>query len=216
MDQSNNIVVIPNGANQQLPDDSLLNFYENIEERIFWISDEINIYSLNLIHYILKWNREDAEIPVEQRKPIKLLFFSPGGEIVVNYAIIDVIKLSKTPIIGINIGECASAAAYIFLSCHERYMLPHSYFLFHQGSGVLGGTYAEICAQMEDYAKQVTELADFMMKHTNYSEEEIEEKIVNEWYIRKDEAVEKGVCDRVITDISSLLQEAHDGIYWLY
>lgn len=206
MDVANLGIIIPRGVeNLQLPDDSLLNFYEGLEHRVFWVSDEINVYSLNLIHYIMKWNQEDLGIPVEKRKPIKLLFFSPGGDIDANYAIIDTIKLSKTPIVGINIGQCASAAAFIFLSCHQRYMLSHSYFLFHQGSGQLSGTFAEIYAQMEDYQAQVEELASFMAKHTLYTEEEIAEKIVNEWYIRKDEAIEKGVCQKVIDNIDELV-----------
>jgi ATP-dependent Clp protease, protease subunit len=206
MDVANLGIIIPRGVeNLQLPDDSLLNFYEGLERRIFWVNDEINVYSLNLIHYIMKWNQEDLGIPVEKRKPIKLLFFSPGGDIDANYAIIDTIKLSKTPIVGINIGQCASAAAFIFLSCHQRYMLSHSYFLFHQGSGQLSGTFAEIYAQMEDYQAQVEELASFMAKHTLYTEEEIAEKIVNEWYIRKDEAIEKGVCQKVIDNIDELV-----------
>lgn len=206
MDVANLGIIIPRGVeNLQLPDDSLLNFYEGLEHRVFWVSDEINVYSLNLIHYIMKWNQEDLGIPVEKRKPIKLLFFSPGGDIDANYAIIDTIKLSKTPIVGINIGQCASAAAFIFLSCHQRYMLSHSYFLFHQGSGQLSGTFAEIYAQMEDYQAQVEELASFMAKHTLYTEEEIAEKIVNEWYIRKDEAIEKGICQKVIDNIDELV-----------
>lgn len=206
MDVANLGIIIPRGVeNLQLPDDSLLNFYEGLERRVFWVNDEINVYSLNLIHYIMKWNQEDLGIPVEKRKPIKLLFFSPGGDIDANYAIIDTIKLSKTPIVGINIGQCASAAAFIFLSCHQRYMLSHSYFLFHQGSGQLSGTFAEIYAQMEDYQAQVEELASFMAKHTLYTEEEIAEKIVNEWYIRKDEAIEKGVCQKVIDNIDELV-----------
>ena len=84
-------------------------------------------------------------------------------------------------------------------------MLSHSYFLFHQGSGQLSGTFAEIYAQMEDYQAQVEELASFMAKHTLYTEEEIAEKIVNEWYIRKDEAIEKGVCQKVIDNIDELV-----------
>lgn len=206
MEATNLGIIIPKGVeNLQLPDDSLLNFYERLEERVFWINDEINIYSLNLIHYIIKWNREDKDLPIEQRKPIKLFFFSPGGDIDTNYAIIDTIKLSKTPIIGVNIGQCASAAAFIFLSCHQRYMLSHSYFLFHQGSGQLTGSFGEIYAQMEDYQAQVEELANFMAAHTKYTAEEIAKKIVGEWYIRKDEAIEKGVCQKVIDNIDELI-----------
>ena len=116
METTNLGIIIPREVeNLHLPDDSLLNFYEGLEERVFWINDEINIYSLNLIHYIMKWNKEDKDLPIEQRKPIKLFFFSPGGDIDTNYAIIDTIKLSKTPVVGVNIGQCASAAAFIYL-----------------------------------------------------------------------------------------------------
>ena len=196
------IVVIPETANLQLPDDSLLNFYEDIDNRIFWVNDEINIYTLNLIHYILKWNREDASIPIEARKPIKLLFFSPGGDLDMNYAIIDTIKLSQTPIVGINLGMCASAAAYIFLSCHKRLMMPHAYFLFHQGSGNLSGTFEQIISQVEDYQDQVNELAEIIKGATTYSVEDINEKINSEWYVRQEEALNKGVVHKVISDIS--------------
>ena len=203
-DNKSPIVVIPESANLQLPDDSLLNFYEDIDNRIFWINDEINIYSLNLIHYILKWNREDAAIPLAERKPIKLLFFSPGGDLDVNYAIIDTIKLSKTPVIGINIGMCASAAAYIFLACHKRLMMPHAYFLFHQGSGTFSGTFDQIMAQVEDYQDQVEELGKIISETTSFTEDEIQEKIVGEWYVRQEEALQKGVVNGIISDLSEV------------
>jgi hypothetical protein len=57
---------------------------------------------------------------------------------------------------------------------------------------------------MEDYQQQVEELATFVLAHTNYTEEAIAEKIVGEWYIRKDEALENGVVHGVINDISML------------
>lgn len=200
-------VIIPRGLeNLQLPDSDLLNYYIDLDKRQFWVDSEIDNYSLELVKYILRWNEEDKMLPPEQRKPIRIFFFSPGGDLDVNYALIDTISMSKTPIIGINVGQCASAAAFIYLSCHKRYMLPHAYFLFHQGGGVLSGTYAEIYAQMLDYQEQVEELANFMEKYTKYDKKEIEEKIPGEWYVRRDEAVKKGVCDKVISDISEMEQ----------
>ena len=132
MSDNLSILIPENIANYQLPDDSLLSFYQNLEERILWVSDEINVYSLELINHILRWNREDKGLACEERKPIRLLFFSPGGDIDVYQALYDIMKMSKTPVIGINISQCCSAAAYIFLACHKRYMLPHAYFLYHQ------------------------------------------------------------------------------------
>lgn len=198
-------IIIPKAVeNAQLPDPELRNYYVDLEKRIFWLDEEVTPYLLELVKYIIRWNKEDANKPVKKRKPIRIFFFSPGGDLDINYALIDTIKMSKTPIYGINIGQCASAAAYIFLSCHKRYMLPHAYFILHQGSGTLSGTFEQICAQMEDYQKQIEELASFVLAHTSYTEEAVAEKIVGEWYIRKDEALENGVVHEVITDISSL------------
>lgn len=200
-------IIIPKAVeNCQLPDPELRNYYVDLENRIFWLDEEVTPFLLELIKYIVRWNADDEKwnVPVEDRKPIRIYFFSPGGDLDINYALIDTIKMSKTPIIGINIGQCASAAAYIFLSCHKRYMLPHAYFIFHQGSGTISGTFEQICAQMEDYQNQVEELSGFMLEHTTYSEEEVANKIVGEWYVRKDEAIEKGVAHKVINDISML------------
>ena len=201
-------VTIPKSLeNLQLPSPELLTYYEELEDRVFWIDDEVTDYSLELGRKILQWNREDEKnnVKIEDRRPIKILFFSPGGDLDVNNTLIDVIKLSKTPVWGINMGRCASAAAFIYLSCHKRFMLPQGYFLFHQGSGTFSGTFQEVCAQIEDYQTSIEQLMDFMLKNTSYKKEEIENKIIGEWYVRKDEAVEKGVCDEVISDISVLL-----------
>lgn len=199
-----NIILPKDVANMQLPDPELRNFYVDLDNRTFWLDEEVTPFLLELVKYIVRWNAEDACTPVEKRKSIRIFFFSPGGDLDINYALIDTIKMSKTPIIGINIGQCASAAAYIFLSCHKRYMLPHAYFILHQGSGTLSGTFEQICAQMEDYQKQVEELASFVLEHTTYTEEAVAEKIVGEWYIRKDEALENGVVHDIVTDVSML------------
>lgn len=201
-----NIIIPKEIANQQLPDPELRNYYVDLENRIFWLDEEVTPYLLELIKHIIRWNAEDERqnVPVEDRLPIRIFFFSPGGDLDINYSLIDTIKMSKTPIIGINIGQCASAAAYIFLSCHKRYMLPHAYFILHQGSGTLSGTFEQICAQMRDYQEQVEELASFVLEHTSYTEEAVDEKIVGEWYIRKDEALENGVVHGIVDNISML------------
>ena len=45
----------------------------------------------------------------------------------------------------------------------------------------------------------------FMLEHTKYTEDELAEKIVGEWYIYPDEAIEKGVCDEIVKDMSILV-----------
>lgn len=201
----NIVVSIPERANTTIPDPSLLWYYEDLEDRVYQLIGEVDEGLLDFSRHVIRWNREDKGKPVEERKPIKLFFFSPGGSLDINYSVIDIIRLSKTPIIGINMGVCCSAAAYIYLACHKRYMLPHSYFVFHQGSSQMSGTYGEVVAIMTDYQNQVAELSSFMEERTTYTSEEITDNIVTEWYVREEEALEKGVCHEVIEDIEVLL-----------
>ena len=193
--------------NMNLPNPELLTYYSDLEKRIIWLEEEVTECTLEFVRKIIEWNREDEMNGLEpkDRKPIKIFFFSPGGDLDVNYALIDTIRLSKTPVYGINIGRCCSAAAYIYLSCHHRYMMNHSYFVFHQGSSQLSGSYNEVVAIMNDYQGQVAELSNLMKERTLYTEEEIMDNIVTEWYVRKEEALEKGVCHEIINEISVLL-----------
>lgn len=61
--------------NLQLPDPSLLTFYNNLEERTIWMDFEVDVEFLEFARYIINWNREDKNKPIEERKPIKLMFF---------------------------------------------------------------------------------------------------------------------------------------------
>lgn len=199
-------VSIPQAANYSLPDDSLLAFYNDLEERIYWIDEQINSYTLNLIHYIIKWNKEDRDIETDKRKPIRLLIHSPGGSLEVLSAISDIIRLSKTPIIGINLSNAYSAAAMILLSCHKRYGLQGSTVLFHKGScSGIEGSYDEIASFMEDYKKQVAKLSAIIRERTSFTEEEISEKMKSDWYISAQDCVKYGVYDGIIQSIDKFL-----------
>lgn len=195
--------VLPQTANWQLADPSLVNFYSDLENRTYWLSDEINNYTFDLIQYIIRWNREDKDIPADRRKPIRIIIDCPGGQLSVSETVSSIIKMSKTPIYGIALGCVASGASVIYLSCHKKFALPNSVFVLHKGScSGVSGTYDEIVAFARDYEKQMETLINFYIDNTNYTEEEIEENIQTDWYIRTEEALEKGIVDELITDIN--------------
>lgn len=205
MDKDSVMVYVPtNVANQQLPDEELLAFYQDLENRVLWIDDEISDLSLLYVKNILRWNKEDDGIPIEQRKPIKLLFHSVGGDLDIQAMISNIITLSKTPIIGIAMGMVASAAAYIFLNCHKRYMLPSSYFLFHKGSIGVNGSANDVLSLIEDYQEQLDTLIRKIVSSTDFTEKEVMDNIGMDWYVRAPLALEKKVVDKVIDDISDL------------
>lgn len=199
-------IIIPKAVeNVQLPDPELRNFYIDLEDRVFWLDDEVTPFLLELARYIVRWNKEDRDIPVEQRKPIRIFIFSPGGDLETYRSVSDIIQLSKTPVIGINMGVAYSAAAMIFLSCHTRLMLPSASVLFHKGSSQMSGSFNEVCSAMYEYQKQVEELSHIIEQKTTYTSEEIEDNMSGDWYIRAQDALEHGVCHKIVDNIEEIM-----------
>jgi ATP-dependent protease ClpP protease subunit len=202
----NDYYIIPKDIeNLQLPSPELVTYYQDLDNRCIWLEEEIADETLEIGKKIIAWNREDRGLDPEQRKPIKIFFFSPGGSLDVYRTLGDIIRLSDTPVYGYNMGVAYSAAAFMFLYCHKRYMLPTASFLFHNGSAKLNGDYDQIIASVVEYQNQVSELSSVIIENTLYTEEEVSEKITGEWYIRKDEALEKEVCHSIIDDMNLLL-----------
>ena len=207
MDESELVIGITEDLfNVKLPNSYLLKYYEDLEHRTFWISDEINddlMYELS--HYIIKWNREDKDIPEMDRKPNYLLINCQGGDLDAYASLCSMIELSKTPVIGVAMGLVASAASLIYLSCHARFALKSSYFILHKGSAALSGDFDNIMNSIDDYKREVEKMANHILEHSNYTREEVESHIGRDWYIRAPEALEKGLVDQIITDINILL-----------
>ena len=108
---------------------------EDIEERRLYISSDIESDVIdNIVYHILRYNRIDKDIPVEERKPIILYLFTPGGEVDAGWGLIDTILASKTPVYTVNQGMCASMGFLIFLAGHKRLTMPSAQFLMHDGS----------------------------------------------------------------------------------
>ena len=194
------------GANLQLADPTLVNYYYDLKHRCIWIDTEIDNDTLALVQHIIRWNREDKDIEPAHRKPITIYFNSVGGSLDVAEIICSIITLSQTPVYGIALGLVASAASLMFLSCHKRFALPNAYFLVHRGScSSVSGNYNEVQAMMADYRAQVEKMEQFYIAHTLYSEEEVKARINTDWYIRGDEILEKGLITDWLTDLSIIL-----------
>lgn len=205
MDLSELITSLPI-SNYDLPDPSLLQFYENLDKRIYWIGGNIDDSMLDLIDRIIDWNRTDKGLPIEDRKPIYLYIDSPGGELDRALTLCSIIELSKTPVHAIGLGLVASAASLIYLSCEKRFILPNTSFVFHEGScDGIGGSYAEIKSAMEDYDKKIEKMTNFYIEHTNYTEDEVRTNIKKDWYIYAAEAKEKNIATNIITSLDDIL-----------
>ena len=193
-------------ANLQLASPSLVNYYHDFNNRCLWLDSEIDESNFDLVQAVVRWNQDDKDLPIEERKPIKIFFHSPGGSLDVGEILTSIIKLSRTPVYGIALGMVASAASVVYLGCHKRYALPNAYFILHRGSCEgIGGNYNEIQAAMEDYKLQIARMEKFYIENTTYPEEVIKSKIQTDWYIHCEEAMKFGIVTDLVDDIDILL-----------
>ena len=192
--------------NVKLPSPELLSFYENLQERVIWIDDEIGDQLLQYSKYILKWNMEDekAGIRVEDRKPIKLMIFSPGGSLYSCNHFVDIIELSKTPVWGINVGMAMSAAFSILISCHKRLCTKNSVALIHQGSSGISGNAADVISSAKNYESQLNRLKDRVLEKTTIPSRLYNAKLKEDWYLDASEQLKYGIVETIVGDISEL------------
>lgn len=190
--------------NCQLPNPDLLTYYKDLGDRIIWIDHDIDESILEYGKYILRWNQEDHNIPVEERKPIKILVYSYGGDLNACFTLLNIIKLSKTPVYTYNLGVAMSAGGLILLAGHKRFCTERSTMLIHSGSGSQSGNYEEVKAQSKDYDHSVGLMKKFIMERTNIDQKTLNKHKALDWYIYAEEQVSLGIVDAIVEDISEL------------
>ena len=201
----NMLVAIPESVeNMQLPNPDLLTYYKDEQNRVLWIEGEINDGLFELSKMILGYNREDKDIPVEQRKPIKIFINSPGGDLDSTLAFIGLMNISKTPIWTIDACWAYSAAGLILMAGHKRYALPNTECLIHSGSGQLGGSYEQTAEQMKNYKYLVDKMRDFILSRTKIDQKLFKKQSSKDWYIYTDEMLNLGIVDEIVTDLDIL------------
>ncbi|MBQ8806343.1 MAG: ATP-dependent Clp protease proteolytic subunit [Bacteroidaceae bacterium] len=198
------VAIPPQAENLHLPDPSLLNYYKDIDRRLYWLVGSVDASLYELVQHIINCNYEDKDIPVENRKPIRIIVASPGGSLEVEQTLVAIMEASATPVWCIAIGMCASAASMIYLAGHKRFATRNAYWMLHQGGcDNLEGSYQQIMSFMAKYQMDIEEMAEFYKSHTNFPTELIEKNLAEgDWYISIDEALENGICHEVITDLS--------------
>lgn len=186
-------VLIENGMIDDL-------FYlKDLKQRKLFLNSEVSQFSVHeLVKHILQINREDAEIPPSERKPILLYIASRGGEVDSGYALIDAIETSRTPVYTINLGFEYSMAFLIGLAGHKRFAFPNSRFLMHDGSTFIYDSGAKAQDQMEFNKKGEARIRQYVLAKTKISAEMYDERQRTEWYMFADEAQRLGVVDHII------------------
>lgn len=191
---------------QQIEELSIpLNFNELIDielldSRIVTINGDICEDTLHsVLLHIIKYNKNDREIPVDARKPIYLYINSLGGNMTDGMGIINLITNSKTPVYTVNCGSCQSMGLLIYLSGEKRYALPNTMFLLHDGSIELSNTLCKTKDIIDFQSEQADKrIADYVISRTSISAEEYWNNYRREWYFYPEEGKQLGVVTHII------------------
>ena len=158
----------------------------------------------NIDMYIRYWNMKDEEagIPVEERKPIKVYIDSNGGCLDDTLTMIDAISMSKTPVWTICVGNAYSGGFFTFIAGHKRIAYPMSSFMFHEGSTNSGTVDAGKFRNYADfYSRQMELLKKVTLKYTKISEEDYEHHRKDDWWFFAEEGIQYGFVDEIAKEL---------------
>jgi ATP-dependent Clp protease protease subunit len=205
IDMNKMLLAIPEPIeNLQLPNPDLLTYYKDEQDRVLWIEGEIGDGLFELSKMILRYNMEDRNIPVDERKPIKIFINSPGGDLDSTLAFIGLMNISKTPIWTIDACWAYSAAGLILMAGHKRYALPNTECLIHSGSGQIGGSFEQTTEQMKNYKYLVDKMRDFILNKTKIDQKLFKKMSTKDWYIYTEEMLSLGIVDEIVDDLDIL------------
>lgn len=145
------------------------------------------------------WNELDdrANIPIEERQPIKIYIDSPGGDLDATLSIVDSITLSKTPVWTITIGSGDSGGFFIGLAGHKRIGYPHSSYLFHEGGCGNEGDAHKYIQFVEFYKKKLSMLKELVLEKTDFSIDDYEEHRKDDLWLTAKDALRYKVIDEI-------------------
>lgn len=187
-----------------LPDPSTLYFYSRMENREIFINFDIDVDLVDYSYDIIRWNKEDKGIPIEDRKPIKIYINSDGGCLnsVLNF--INTIKISKTPVITIGMGKAYSSGGLLLMAGHKRYIFQDTTFLLHDGTSGLYGSVAKLADGFEFQQKTEKRVKEYVLANTKIDADLYDKNYRRDWFMNSSEMIEHGICDFIIIDLDEI------------
>lgn len=171
-------------------------FSRLLRERIIFLGTEIDDEVANsIVAQLLLLDSENSE------KDIMLYINSPGGVITAGMAIFDTMKLIKSPVSTICLGDAASMGAFLLSAGTKgkRLALPNARIMIHQPLGGAQGQATDIEIEAKEILRMKTMLTQLLSEHTGQTFEKVKEDTERDNFMTASEALEYGLIDKIIT-----------------
>jgi len=171
-------------------------FSRLLRERIIFLGDEIDDDVANsIIAQLLLLDSENSE------KDIMLYINSPGGVITSGMAIYDTMKLIKSDVSTICMGDAASMGAFLLSAGTKgkRLALPNARVMIHQPLGGARGQATDIEIEAKEILRMKDMLCTLFSEHCGQPFEKIKEDTERDNFMTAQQALEYGLIDKIIT-----------------
>jgi ATP-dependent Clp protease, protease subunit len=171
------------------------------KDRVIYLNEDISSYTIsNIVPLIHKINKEDEEVPVENRKPIHLHITSYGGSAYDGWQVVSTIENSKTPVYTYVEGYAMSMGLPLFLSGKKRFLGKYASLLYHELRGGASGTRQEVKRLDKEYDRLQKIYDDYIISKTAVTQEILDDhqERVSDWYIGLEEATKYKMYDELI------------------
>jgi ATP-dependent Clp protease protease subunit len=137
----------------------------------------------------------------DAKKPIIVMINSPGGSADAGFAIYDMLRFIRPPVVTVVNGLCASAGILIHLAADKkrRYCMSESRFMIHQPSTMGRGT----ASDLDITAKEIIKLRDrynrIIAEQCGKTLEQVTEAARRDFWLDAPQALEYGLVCKVAT-----------------
>jgi ATP-dependent Clp protease protease subunit len=174
---------------------------ERVENTLYFYADIDSASILTLNKNLEALNNELIfQAIIQKREPAKIFLHinSYGGSMFAGFSAMDTILMSKVPVVTIVDGACASAATFLSIVGHERFIKRNSYILMHQLSSSHWGTYENLKDNMENLDKFMSTVKHLYKQFTKLPAKKINEILKHDIWFSAAEAKQYGLVDEII------------------
>ena len=180
---------------------------------------------MRAVQAVLRFNRFDQDkMHSVTREPIAFYIDSVGGDEMECFPLVSAVRLSKTPVHTINLGEWRNASLYIGIVGSTRFTLPDTRFILTRPEleganamltdmafyGSVSETAslvpAESVAAREFRQRFIKEtIHSLLLNYTSLTEREFEAMMSEGLYLTAEEALKFGLVDEIVEDLEVIL-----------
>ena len=175
-------------------------FFNYFEKRTIVFNSFIDESIVETVILPLKQFEED-----KINEPVKLIISTGGGSVSDSLVLCNIIDNYKKPLEIYVYGYACSMGTVILCAGNKnpnvtKYCYPFSFGLFHAGYSAVEGESLSVEDKMEFNKKIDTCIRDYVVSHTNITEEEYRFNERRQWYLTAHDMKEKGLVDIIIGD----------------